>query len=424
LLPPRVLTLPAWGRTTSFAQGVYIQLPDEGRTDSGYWIHPDVLQRMEQRRQALGRELLSMGMLVNTSQINAGPFNYLILTEYPQLRVESLIERFNEASPYHQLFAHDYVIVKRVNAGMNPSQQEVIQAILDGPPPLFANAYELETAYLLPDGDTVYLYRQRYPLPAAYPVEYVTRLAKNLGSRTQAGDAILVTPPELLATFVANYDGPAEIYLAPAALADSEELADIAAQHRRVFLVVGDAAAGEVQGLAQDWLNQHAFRAAHEWSDSLQLVTYGTTASPPATAPAVEVHANLGGQIEMVGYDLPATSWAPGDVVPLTLFWQRTAAVAEDYSVFVHLLDGNGQLVAQTDSGPVGGSRPTSGWGKGELIVDRHGLPLPDKLPAGDYELRVGIYLSATGERLPVLGAASEVQGDSIPLGTLSVASP
>jgi len=68
----------------------------------------------------------------------------------------------------------------------------------------------------------------------------------------------------------------------------------MATQQRRVFLVLGDAAAGEVQSLAQDWLNQHAFRVAHEWSDSLQLVTYGTLDSAPATAPSVEVHTSLG----------------------------------------------------------------------------------------------------------------------------------
>jgi hypothetical protein len=91
LLPSRAFTLPFWGRTSSFAQGVYIQLPDEGPTDRGYWIVPDVLKRMEEQRLALGQRQTSLGLLVNISQINAGPFNYQMLTEYPQLRVESLI---------------------------------------------------------------------------------------------------------------------------------------------------------------------------------------------------------------------------------------------------------------------------------------------------------------------------------------------
>ena len=161
LLTPQTVHLPAWGRTSLFAQGVYIQLSDEGKTDRGYAIYPDVLQRMEARRQALGQEVLSLGLLCNTSQINAGPFNLLILTDYPSLRVDSLIERFNPQSPYHEIFGFDYLAIKKVNAGMNPVQEELIGQLLDAPPALFSQLFELDTSYLMPGGDTVYLYRQR-----------------------------------------------------------------------------------------------------------------------------------------------------------------------------------------------------------------------------------------------------------------------
>lgn len=420
LVTPRWFVLPAWGRTSSLAQGTYIQLPDEGKTDSGYWIVPDALQRMEERRQETGQDLLSLGLLMNTSQLNAGPFNYLILTEYPRLRVESLIDRFGETSPYSRLFAHEYVALKRVNAGMNPSQKEVIEDILDGEP-LFDQAFELEETYLLPDGDTVYLYRQRTRLPADYHVEYVTSLADTLSSRTREGDAILLSPLELVGPFVSTYSGPAEIILAPEV---EDELSEIAAKHRRLFLVLGDAEAGHVGRTAEPWLNMHAFRASHAWSDSLQVVMYGTVPGTPATVPTVEVGDSLGDRIELVGYDLPAGTWHPGDILPLTLFWQRSAAVEEDYNVFVHLLDGNGMLVSQTDSMPVGGQRPTRSWQEGKVIVDRHGLPLPDDLPAGEYELRVGMYLPATGERLPVAGPAGDPSGDSSLLDKVTVVRP
>jgi len=110
--------------------------------------------------------------------------------------------------------------------------------------------------------------------------------------------------------------------------------------------------------------------------------------------------------------------------VPLTLFWQRQVPIEADYSVFAHLLDKNGQLVAP-DRFHAGGRLPADEcWGDNELIVDRHGLLLPDALPAGDYELRVGIYLPATGQRVTVLGANGEVLGDSISLGRVKVASP
>jgi 4-amino-4-deoxy-L-arabinose transferase-like glycosyltransferase len=423
LLPPSRFELPIWGRTTSFAQGTYIQLPDEGPTDRGYWIEPDVLQRMEEQRQALGQKLLSLGLLVNTSQINTGPFNYLILTEYPQLRVEGLIDRLDETSPYARLFAHDYVLVKRENGIVNAAQQQVIDALLDGPPPLFEQIFEMETTYTLPDGDSVILYRKRSHLPADYPVEYVTRLAEALGERTRTGDAIILAPPELAGPFVSSYGGPAEVY----AIAGTEkEVAEIAAQHCRLFLVLGDEEAGEVESQALDWLNENAFRAAHEWSDSLQLLVYGAAIRDPATGPSVESGAIVGGaasgeRIQLVGYSLPPGPWRRCDIVPLTLFWQRQAPLGEDYQVFVHLLDEHGQLVTQSDSAPAGGSRPTSSWGEGEVIVDRHGVLLGDELAPGTYELRVGMYLPTTGERLPVQDAAGKPLGDSLSLGTVEV---
>jgi hypothetical protein len=373
---------------------------------------------------------------VNTSQINAGPFNYLILTEYPHLRVESLIDRFDEASPYRRLFGHEYVAVKRINAGMNPSQKEVIGEILGGPPHLFASSYELETTYDLPDGDTVYLYRRRYDLPANYPVEYVAHVAEALNGRTRSGDAILLTPPELAGPFVAAYTGPGEVYVGATT---EEDLATIAQERAagggRILLVVGDAAAGEVEAGMQGWLDEHTFRASHEWIDSLQLVVYGLADGEPATSPSVALGARLGGDsakdapVALVGYDLPAGPWQGGDVVPLSLFWQARGSIEEDYTVFVHLLDEGGSLVAQNDSAPGGRTRPTSGWQPGEIVVDRRGLLLAGEgvgspgqdLTPGRYEMRLGMYVPASGSRLAVWDGEGNLLGDSISLGYLTV---
>jgi 4-amino-4-deoxy-L-arabinose transferase-like glycosyltransferase len=421
LLPTRTFALPLWGQTSVLARGGYLELPDEGPTDRGYWIQPDILKRMEDHRQALGSDSLSLGLLARTRQINAGAFIYLILADYPGLRVEGLIDRFDVAFSEHRPFAYDYVLVKGANVGANPAQEQVIDDILEGSGGLFDQAFELESSYPLPDGDTAYLYRQRYYLPAGYPVEYIARLAEDLSKRTQIGDAILLASPELAGSFAANYSGPTQIYLAPAT---EEELAKLAGQHQRLFLVLGDTSAGLDQGgdRARQWLNQHGFLAAHEWADSLQVLTYGTAQSP-ATTPTAEVQAALGDRITLLGYDLPATTWEVGNIIPLTLFWQRERAVGEEYRVFVHLLDGSSQIAAQADAAPGGGSRPTSTWPEGELIVDRHGLSLPDELGAGPYTLQVGMYLPTTGERLPVRDAAGQPAGDSVPLGVITVVS-
>ena len=425
LLPPAVARLPGWGRTTSFAQGVYIQLPDEGDTDRGYWIVPDVLARMEAGRQAAGLDQASLGLLVNTSQVNAGPFNYLMLTDYPALRVESLVDAVDEQQLYRGLFGHEFIAVDRLAAEEDPPLGALVAELLTEPPALFARAFELVASYDLPDGDTVYLYGRRDHLPAGYPVEYATRLAQGLADRTRAGDALLITPPALAGPLVAGYEGPAEVYLLPL---EEDDLADVARRHDRVFLAVGDAAAGEADGSAQAWLDAHAFRASHEWADSLQLLVYGP--AQPAAAPSQAVGARFdvgqaaGGPVELAGYSLPAGPWQPGDVLPLTLFWRAEAPVAQDYQVFVHLLDADGKIVAQNDAQPAAGRRPASGWAAGEAVVDPHGVLLEagsQAPPPGEYRLYVGLYLPSTGERLSTAGGTGT--GDSLYLGSILIVS-
>jgi hypothetical protein len=417
LIPPGTFQLPFWGQTTSLAQGIYIQLPDEGRTDRGFWIEPDILERMESQRLALGRESLSLGLLVNLSQINDRAFSYLIVTRYPHVQVQSLIEAFDTSSPYARLFGYDYLAVKRINTGTNPSQDAVIEAIIEGPPRLFSEAFVLETTYTMPYGDTVYLYRQRYPPPDDVPREVVAALAQDLSGRTRPTDAILLAPAYLVGPFIPHYAGSAEVLLAPS---DDGELDALTSGFRRIVLVKGAGATGQVEA----WLNEHTFRATHEWAQSLQVVLYGLVSGSPARSPAVQVEASFDGRLELVGYALPARVWQAGDIVPLTLFWQRRAPIEEDYRVFVHLLDGSGLPRAQADSGPVGGSRPTSGWSEGEAIVDRHGLLLPDDLVPGEYALHVGMYVPEGGERLSVQRASGEMLGDSLGLGGLVVSSP
>jgi hypothetical protein len=424
LVPRLSLNLPIWGQTSLPPEGPYLQLPDEGPTDRRFWIHPDVLRRMEAHRQSLGAESLSMGLLARSRQLNAGGFIYLILAEYPNLRVESLIDDPADSVLRQRIFAHDYLLVKANNVGINVEQEEAIHEILSVEPTdpgLLHRTYELDSSYSLPDGDTAYLFRQRFPLPSGYSTKSIERLAQQISPRTRPGDAILVTPPQLVAPFAANYVGPGEIYYA----AETEaEMAAIAAAHERIFLVLGDASAGPVQQLAQDWLDQNGFRAAHEWADNQQILTYGTGAETPPSTPTVVAHAKLGDQVELTGYHLPSATWQQGDVVPITLSWQAYGPIEEDYHIFVHLIGSDGQVVAQTDSPPVAGARPTSSWSPATKILDRHGLALPDDLPPGRYELRVGLYRPSTGERLPVYDSENLPMGDYFPLGRLLVGSP
>ncbi len=125
-------------------------------------------------------------------------------------------------------------------------------------------------------------------------------------------------------------------------------------------------------------------------------------------------------KVRLLGYDLTAAR--PGETAHLTLYWQCLAPMPGNYTVFVHLLDKQGQIRAAHDGIPVAGNRPTSGWVLHEVLADIHPLHLPQDLPPGEYVLEVGLYDAATGVRLPAYdGSDRRLLQDRIVLGKVVI---
>ena len=135
----------------------------------------------------------------------------------------------------------------------------------------------------------------------------------------------------------------------------------------------------------------------------------------------------LDGRIRLLGYDLETTIYHPGDTVHLTLYWLADEPVRQRYKVFTHLLGetynsatGN-FLWGQWDSEPVGGQGSTTLWLPGEVIVDEYAIPLSAQAPPGRYQVEVGMYLGASGQRLPVTDDRGQPSGDHVILAELRV---
>ena len=143
----------------------------------------------------------------------------------------------------------------------------------------------------------------------------------------------------------------------------------------------------------------------------------GVTVANPAPQ-HVQV-ANLADQVTLLGYDL---SLEPG-TLRLTLYWRADARLPADYTTFVHVRDVTGQatgqaeaIVAQMDRPPADGAYPSSLWDPGEVIRDTILVPVPPHIPAGEYEIIVGLYNLATGQRLSVLNGQRQPAGGYIRL--------
>ena len=126
---------------------------------------------------------------------------------------------------------------------------------------------------------------------------------------------------------------------------------------------------------------------------------------PEAVQHPLDLRLGAGGEVTLLGYDLPQTEVAPGGVVTLTLYWRCEAPLPASYTVFTHLLDPGGQVRGQVDSPPQGGAAPTTSWLVGEVIVDEYHIPFDGDAPAGVYHIEVGMYDPATVIRLPVFAA-------------------
>jgi len=179
-----------------------------------------------------------------------------------------------------------------------------------------------------------------------------------------------------------------------------------------VWLVTVGWQPAQPDNRAEQWLAEHAFKATDDWfADDTRLVRFGVAGNLPEGALGVP----LGDVVNLDSVAFPREI-SVGAILPVELRWEAMAVPAENYSVFVQLLGADGVPVAQNDSAPQSGYRPTKSWAAGESITDRHGLALPQNLPPGEYRLVAGMYNPTDGVRLTAPDGR-----DAVELGAIRV---
>ncbi|MBI5927972.1 MAG: glycosyltransferase family 39 protein [Chloroflexi bacterium] len=140
-------------------------------------------------------------------------------------------------------------------------------------------------------------------------------------------------------------------------------------------------------------------------------------------APAIENYLNvdLGNIVELKGYGISAMTLTPGQTFDLTLLWQSLEQTDLPLTVFVHVVGPDGRNYAQADAQPRQNTYPVALWLSGEYVIDSYQLTLATDAPPGQYEVRVGLYLQANGQRLSITDANGQLAGDFWLLTTLMV---
>ena len=113
--------------------------------------------------------------------------------------------------------------------------------------------------------------------------------------------------------------------------------------------------------------------------------------------------ANFGGELVLQSADISGQDVA--------LAWRALKQPSDDYTVFVHVLDDSGKLVAQNDSPPQKGSFPTSIWRQGDTVLDLHHL---DAVPSGGLHLEIGLYRRPSLQRLTAVMPEGRPDADHV----------
>jgi hypothetical protein len=236
-----------------------------------------------------------------------------------------------------------------------------------------------------------------------------------LNVRTTAADAVITGTPEESAAFADLYKGRADVLgLNAGSNLDQDTLltlTETAKNHSNVWWLPNWLP--PEQSNVEIWLMRNGFRVEDSSFGERRLALYYFPAQPLQEIPLGET---IGGGITLEGADTLAAAHA-GDVLPLALHWRASQPLPADYHVFVHLLDAEGNRMAQSDGQPALWTRPTSSWTPGERIQDRHALTLPVNLHPGDYLLITGLYLPQNGTRLVTVGGESSVTITQLRIG-------
>jgi hypothetical protein len=120
------------------------------------------------------------------------------------------------------------------------------------------------------------------------------------------------------------------------------------------------------------------------------------------------------GKMRLLGYKLQTPSVHPAESLPLTLYWQILQPVHLNYSIFVHLMARQRQVVGQIDTYPGSGHWPTTLLSPGDILADHYEVPISPEAELAQAPSRLliatGIYdLSEPGRPgKPAVNAAGE----------------
>lgn len=187
--------------------------------------------------------------------------------------------------------------------------------------------------------------------------------------------------------------GPLNPYLRPGGYAEGADEGQLPAQSGYVVVYISNAQGGIVDPPYDRFFG----RVEPTHVVTIHGVDYAWIYQVPPTI-GRPMTATFGSAFELRGFDVAGTAGVD-DTLTLQLYWNARESQPVDYMLFVHLLDKQGNHVAQADL-PL----PTGKWLPDRYYTTSVSLKLPADLANTPVELAIGLYQPETGQRLPLTG--------------------
>jgi hypothetical protein len=128
----------------------------------------------------------------------------------------------------------------------------------------------------------------------------------------------------------------------------------------------------------------------------------------PAMSPAITIEApqTFGGQISLVDYSVRKASDSERYV--LVTWWACQSPITDNYTLYVHYVDDEGNLLAQDDhlliARYLGGPTPTGRWTCPGYYRDESSVP-KELIETGSIQVALGLWIPETGRKLSSAGS-------------------
>ena len=153
----------------------------------------------------------------------------------------------------------------------------------------------------------------------------------------------------------------------------------------------------------------------------VSVVPASGTGSGQIEIPNAQRH-NFADELLLLGYEYDRRQLTPGQPLGVTLYWQALAGEIPDYEVQLRLLDESGWIMETLQERPLADNSSTADWTAGEIMVDRHELPINSAITPGVYRVQVALQQVEDNKRPMIVDVDGRWLYDKLPLAELRIA--